>query len=648
MRKPALIFFVFIICLDLSAQPAADTVKRQRILRQWTLSQDFSEEVNQQIDTAFSMFHRFRKADSFSPFNAGLGSYGLPFYQISFFDRITDPDKFLFSHYYPFMWVPDKAVFMNTQAPFTELYWTFAGPRQTAEQTFRVWHSQNVNRYLNFGLIYDIIYNLGQYNYQRADNKDFTFFTSYTGDRYKLYFSAGINNILSYENGGVTGMDQLASQDNNRDVPVNLGGASTAQSNLKHRSLMLVQRYTIGGPVKQPVDSGKAAKKGFLGLSGTFSHIFTLETNKRMYSDNLPGSGFYDTIFIREEGLPTFDSLSSRIIKNTVRFDFTTDETRKFRLGGGAGIRNEVARYSQLVPFPLEAVADTAVPMVWRNGNNAVLGKLYNNIGDKFRWIANGELFLTGYRAGDFSLDGSIVKTFDWKKGQASWIIDGGISGIQPSFWYQQWSSNHFIWNTNPKKEFKINAGTSFRYPARRAYLKINYAIIDNFTGFDTAAMPFQHEGGLSVASLSAGKDLRAWKFHLNTDVLLQQSSNKDVLDLPLLTLRSAAYFEHNFIFENTHGNLNTQLGGEVVWHSEYYPYNYMPATGRFHRQTEVKTGNYPFINVFLNFKLRRTRVFIMFDHVNARLMGYDYAMVPDYPLNTRMFRYGLSWTFYD
>ena len=73
-----------------------------------------------------------------------------------------------------------------------------------------------------------------------------------------------------------------------------------------------------------------------------------------------------------------------------------------------------------------------------------------------------------------------------------------------------------------------------------------------------------------------------------------------------------------------------------------------MPATGRFFRQDESNTGNYPFVNVFLNFKVKRTRVFIMFDHVNAGFMGYNYDMIPYYPMNIRMFRYGLAWTFYD
>jgi hypothetical protein len=618
-----------------------ETIK-PRIIKEFGLSADFSEEVNIPFDTVFSLFNRFKIADRYSPVNASMGNYGLPFYQINFFDRISDPDKFLYSYYYPFMHVPERSVFMNTQVPFTELVWTFAGPKVTSEQTFRVRHTQNVNRFLNFGFIYDIIYSLGQYSYQRSENKTFTLFSSYTGIKYKLYFAAGINNLISFENGGIADKNKL-NQTPPRDVEVNLAGLNKANSTLKNRNLLLVQRYNIGSNSAPKADTLPQKRSGFFGLSGTFSHIFILENNKRSYSDSYPGSGFYDTAFISKT--VTFDSLYMRSVKNTVRFDFTTDTTRKFRLGGGVGLRNEIFRYSQIIPTHDTTFADTAS---WNRSNNAVVGRLFNNIGDKFRWLATGELFLTGYRAGDFNLNGEISKSFDWKKGRAAWLLTGGITNRQPSFWYNQWGSNHFEWNNNFKKEFRIDLGTSFSYPGRKTEIKFNYAIIDNYTDFDTTAHPSQHSGGLSVAAITISKGLKAWKFHLDSDAIFQKSSNAEVLDLPLITVRSTGYFEHLFRFKKTGGKLNTQLGVDVTWHSLYHPYSYMPSTGRFYRQDKVSTGNYPFLNLFLNFKLKRTRVFLMYDHINANMMGLNYDMIPGYPLNIRMFRYGLAWTFYD
>ena len=147
------LIILLLISPALKAQ-VPDTV-RPHIKRQYTLSADFTEETDIVLDTAFSFFHRQRITDKFSPFNAYNGNYGLPVYQISFFDRITDPDKFIYRYYYPFMHLTSNAVFMDTQLPFTEFIFTFGAPRDRAEQTFRIRHSQNVSPRLNFGLVYD-------------------------------------------------------------------------------------------------------------------------------------------------------------------------------------------------------------------------------------------------------------------------------------------------------------------------------------------------------------------------------------------------------------------------------------------------------------------------------------------------------------
>lgn len=639
MKRILSILALLLLSVVLTAQP--EEKAKSRTIRQWNLSGDFIDEVTIPFDTVFSLFHRFRLADKYSSLNATLGCYGLPFYQINFFDRITDPDKFLYTGYYPFMYVPEKAVFMNTQVPFSEMVWTYGAPRETAEQTFRVRHSQNVNRFLNFGLIFDVIYNLGQYNYQKTDNKTFTFYGSYTGQKYKAYFSTGVNNLNSAENGGIIDKDQLELYET-REVPVNLGSLNSSKSFLKNRNLLLVQRYRIGGE-QSAKDSSNSKASGPPGLSGTFSHILTWETNKRTYTDKAPGSGFYDTTFISSSY--TKDSLSSRMLKNTIRFDFMTDESKKLRLGIGIGLRNELIRYSQIIPSHDINYADTAA---WNRNNNVLTGRIFNDIGEKFSWIARGELFLTGFRAGDFSLKGEITKKFGFEKGTASWIITGSMTNTQPSFWFENWGSNNFEWHNNLKKEFRIDVGTTFSYPVLKAEIRFNYAIIDNYTAFNTLAMPDQHQGGLSVASLNAKKEIQAWKFHLATDLLVQKTSNYEILDLPLFTTRSSFFFEHLFRFKETNGDLNAQLGIDLLYHTSYYPYKYMPSTGRFYRQDIIKTGNYPFIDVFLNLKLRRTRIFIMFDHLNSRYMGYDYFMIPSYPMNVRMLRYGIAWTFYN
>ena len=103
MKRNLSILTLLFLSVVLTAQ--SEEKAKPRTIRQWNLSGDFIDEVTIPFDTVFSLFHRFRLADKYSSLNATLGNYGLPFYQINFFHRVTDPDKFLYSGYYPFMYL---------------------------------------------------------------------------------------------------------------------------------------------------------------------------------------------------------------------------------------------------------------------------------------------------------------------------------------------------------------------------------------------------------------------------------------------------------------------------------------------------------------------------------------------------------------
>ncbi len=218
------------------------------------------------------------------------------------------------------MRIPSNAVFMDTRVPFTELSYSNAGPKPSAEQTFRFRESLNINRYLNLGLIFDIVYSLGQYPYQKDVNKDFILHSSYIRERFETYTALGINRLTTNENGGITDPETL-SQFETRDVPVNLGGLNNAKSTLKNWSFLLVQKYS---PLKQESGTDTHARSG---LKGDFTYVFAADGNKRGYYDESPRSGFYDTAYISD--IRTNDSLRTFLLKNTIRFDFN------FRSKGG-------------------------------------------------------------------------------------------------------------------------------------------------------------------------------------------------------------------------------------------------------------------------------------------------------------------------
>jgi hypothetical protein len=208
------------------------------------------------------------------------------------------------------------------------------------------------------------------------------------------------------------------------------------------------------------------------------------------------------------------------------------------------------------------------------------------------------------------------------------------------------------MWENDFNKESRTEFGSRIEYPARNLDFRFNFAIIDNYLDFNTLALPSQYGSALTVMSAAVKKDFRLWKFHLAPDINIQKSSNTEILDLPVATIRTTAYFDHIWFIKSTNGRLDLQFGVDVVYNTLYHAYSYMPATGRFYRQSSVETGNYPFINAFFNMKVQRTRFFFMLDHANYGLMNadmlYNYEMIPLYPWNIRRFTFGLAWTFYN
>ena len=88
---------------------------------------------------------------------------------------------------------------------------------------------------------------------------------------------------------------------------------------------------------------------------------------------------------------------------------------------------------------------------------------------------------------------------------------------------------------------------------------------------------------------------------------------------------------------------LSVQLGVDCDYYTRYYAPAYQPATASFANQQKVKLGNYPFMNLYANFKLSKVRFFVLMSHINQGWFSKDYFSVVDYPLNPRRFQLGLS-----
>ena len=96
---------------------------------------------------------------------------------------------------------------------------------------------------------------------------------------------------------------------------------------------------------------------------------------------------------------------------------------------------------------------------------------------------------------------------------------------------------------------------------------------------------------------------------------------------------------------------LNVELGGDVRWFTAYEAPDYNPLIGQYaiqnNGENNLKIGNYPWVNVYANLKLKQARFYVMMSHVNYS-SGNSYFLTPHYPTNQRVLRFGVSWNFFN
>ncbi len=666
MRKIGLIILVLFYILPAFGQPEINDSIQPK-LKNWMLSHHYSQKDSIVLDTMLTGFQAYNRMYRANTYPAYLGNNGTAGISTDYFLR-RDFDFFFLQYNLPYLNQPEGQIYFNTKTPYSKFYYFAGGGREKQEQNIGIIHTQNVTPDFNVGIKLDLVSSNGQYQFQKASDLSFLFFTSYIGDHYSIFGHAGMNNVKLKENGGIVD-DDLLDGSLTEDVPTRLDDFNKAFTQQKNRNIQIVQYLSIARFKSVKNDSIKKSsvklndKKDWARLI----HVLQYRKNSKSYTDDEPLSGFYRNIF--QDSTATNDSVYYRSWYNSLALDFKSNPDRKFRFATNFGIENELVRYSYNIPkeileinkntyssytFPQADVTLFSIDTLYKArydeniSNTSVRGMLVNNLGAGFAWEVDGRLYFQGYKAGNFLVNGKIYKDFQTKKGISTLSIHGLIRNERPNYWLNHYASNNFMWQNDFKFENETRVGATYQNNGRKFMVSANLSLIGNHVFFDTIAMPAQEDVVFMVLGLDIRKDFSLWKFKFRNKLNLQTSGNQEVLPLPLLSFSNSTYFEHHFHFDWTNGHLLLQLGFDLLYNTPYYAYAYMPSSGRFYNQKEKEIGNYPFFDAFLNFKVKRTRFFLKFEHVNSGLMGSDFFTILHYPMNQRVFRFGFSWTFYD
>ena len=628
MKKPLFL----VICLFVLVSAFAQQTQKEIRVKTWHVVSPVAVADSILPDTMHINFQDVNPIDRYSIANSFNGNLGSPIQSKLYFFR-PENSRFIFADaYYPYIFRPENVVFYNTKTPFSNLEYLgglFANFRD--EDNVKLLFTANPSKRFNFGTKLDYTRAIGEYANQSGKRFSGNIFASYDGEHYSASGALIFNNMDNYENGGIVNPDDIHNNnyDEARTIPTKL--SNPGYSGYKHNAFVYNHSYSVGFNRTINV-SEDSTRIEFVPVT-RFGHTVKLSEDRKRYLEKTADNTFYKNSYYSQ--VATNDTAALQRISNTLSISIEEEFNKWMQFGLSAYATNEMEQYMLM--------ADSAALKHEKRSRTKVGGVLSKQQGKRFKYNINAEMDVLGAQIGDFNIEGNLGGFFSLWKDSVAIIAKGFMKNETPSFFLEQYRSNHFRWDNDFDRIYRTQIGGTFSIPTRRFKLDVAMENITNYVYFDQNAMPTQHGGNIQVLSADLKQDFRLGMFGLENNIVYQASSDQGALPLPTLALYHNLYY-----LDRWFDVLSVQFGVDMRYHTAYYAPNYMPATGQFFVQNDIKVGDYPVMNAYLNFHLKQVRFFLKYYHFNKLFMEGAYFSMPNYPINPTSFRIGLSWNFYN
>ena len=157
----------------------------------------------------------------------------------------------------------------------------------------------------------------------------------------------------------------------------------------------------------------------------------------------------------------------------------------------------------------------------------------------------------------------------------------------------------------------------------------------------------FQNEG--TVTALLPGVEVQKWwgeHWLTKAEAIYSTVGGDNPEVYPLPTIFSNFQASYNDISFNS--NLEWQLGVDVHLKSPYFARGYDPLIQQFFVQDVFEIPGAPIIDIFLNAKINRARIFVKYINLFQAFKGYGHIPTPYYPGQIATLDFGVNWSFYD
>ena len=487
--------------------------------------------------------------------------------------------------------------------------------------------STNTSENFIFSIAFKGMRSLGNYQNILSGLKKFRFTSNYNSinEKYKFKTHYVSQNFENRENGGLTNssVDNFESEDNLFSERSKL--SVKFEDAISH---FLSKRFFLDHQFR--VLKSKKNNSLFIG------HIFEYETTYNAFEQNNP-TPFYgssttpinDKTQIKTMSNKFYTYLSSKFFGNikvsylNYNYNYLTNALSSYELGFN---ENENS-----ISFELENTIF----------NHELRGKLEKNLfGDRLGDLINIVLV-------------SQNKSFNYSLGF-------NTLNKHPGLYFELFESNYseIRW-ANKLNSVKIN-NINLEFNSRTfGSLNFDFTKIDNFTYFDLKDKSTlnddqdlklipkvnQHTNSINYLKLKWQKEFKFGKFGLdNTFIFQNVDQDQNILNLPNYIFRNTIYFSDH-VFKRA---MFLQTGLTFKYFSKYYANEYNPLISSFHVQNDKKIGNFPMIDVFVNARIKRTRLFLKAEHINSTITGNNFYSTPSYPYRDFIIRFGLIWNFFN
>ena len=388
----------------------------------------------------------------------------------------------------------------------------------------------------------------------------------------------------------------------------------------------------------------------------SFIHTMKFDNYKRIYQAYNTPADFYADNYVAGPyaGDSIYDKTSHLRLQNT----FAISMLEGFNKWAKAGVKAFVT--SDLRRFVLPSSDSNTATTSYNEHNLSVGGQLSKTEGKTLHYNVTAETWLLGEDLGQLKIDGAVDLNFPLFGDTVTLAAKGFFHRNNPTFYYHHYHSRHFWWdNTSLSKELHSRVEGLFSYRKTNTTLRVAFDEIQNYTylamGYNIAddhsrkgnTMEVRQKGGaITLLTLSLAQNFKLGPLNWENVITYQTSTDNDVLPVPDLNIYTNLYLRFKIAQV-----LKCDFGADGRYFTKYYAPDYSPALGQYAVQTgdnRVQTGNYPLVNIYANFHLKHTRFFVMMSHVNAGSGNRQYFLTPHYPLNQRVFRFGLSWNFFN